>query len=320
MARVIEPDDIDFNRYMGETEPQMRVKPASSWIDEVVAQMALAEQGDPNPALPWPKTWGDFRFRRGEVTLWAGASQSGKSLLTGQVSTSLCSQGQKVCVASFEMKPHKTIDRMLRQCFPFNIPAPRDARLWGNWSDDRMWLYDQQGRVLLPRLVAVIRYCAEELGIGHFFIDNLAKCVASEKESDDQKEFIEVITTLAQDLNMHLHVVHHIRKGENEDDVPDKWSVKGTTALTDLVDNVLMFWANKRKRHEADEGITDRAAEPDAMLICEKQRNGPFNGKWKLWQHRQSLQYIEDGIIQPMNLLEWPHSTDFSAVKLAGAA
>lgn len=319
MARVIEQDDVDFARYMVESEPRQRVRPASTWIDEVVAAMQAAERGDPNPCLPWPKTHEDFRFRRGETTLWAGASQSGKSLVTGQVATSLCSQGERVCIASFEMKPHKTIDRVLRQCFPKGRPEPRHARIWGRWSDDRLWLYDQQGRVHLDRLQAVIRYCRAELQVGHFFIDNLAKCVARETEADDQKEFIEIVTALAQDLDMHIHVVHHIRKGESENDVPDKWSVKGTSALTDLVDNVLMFWANKRKRSEMEEGTTDRAGEPDAMLICEKQRNGPFNGKWKLWQHRQSLQYVEDALLEPINLLAWPHTSDFDSLRLAEA-
>lgn len=309
MAGVIRSDDVDFERYMEESEPRMRVKPAASWVDEVIEQMAAAEHGDPNPCLPWAKTAGDFRLRPGEVTLWAGASQSGKSLLTGQVSQSLGAQGERCMIASFEMKPVMTIDRMLRQTFPLarGGPGPQHARRWGLWSNNRLWLYDQRGSVKSRNLAAAIRYCAEELGITQVFVDNMAKCLAMETDYDEQKAFVSLLTGLAVDHGIHIHLVHHVKKGEKEDEVPEKWSVKGSSAITDLVDNVLLVWANKRKRRDMEEGKTERADEPDAMIICDKQRNGPFNGRWRLWQVPGSLQFVESALLQPVDLMAWPH-------------
>ena len=97
-------------------------------------------------------------------------------------------QGQRVCVASFEMKPRKTLERMSRQWsgqsqvrigdHPDIIEGYKDViRQFSGWTDSRLWLYDQQGTVKPETIIAVTRYCAKELGIQHMFIDSLMKCV-----------------------------------------------------------------------------------------------------------------------------------------------
>jgi len=51
-----------------------------------------------------------------------------------------------------------------------------------DWSDGKLWLYDQQGTVNSKMLIGVIRYCARELKIQHFVVDNLIKCVKSDED------------------------------------------------------------------------------------------------------------------------------------------
>ena len=304
MAELLTPDDIDFAQYERETDAHAMVKPAGLWIDELI-------DGIRNPrkavraVMPWHKTHGMVGFRPGEVTVWGGANGNGKSLVTGQIALSLIAQDHKVCIASFEMKPGKTLERMGRQFSGFN---PHDAAFAGSteareslvqvyedfrdWTTGRLWLYDQQGTVMVPQVVAVVRYCAKEKGITHFFVDSLMKCVSGEDDYNGQKRFVDELTAIARDYGIHIHLVHHIRKPADESHKPGKYDYKGTGAITDQVDNVISVWRNKPKEKKRDEGKPVEDKEPDALLICDKQRNGEWEGSIGLWFHKDSMQYI----------------------------
>ena len=203
MAEMIVFDDVDFALYERETDAAQKVKPASVWVQELIDRIKSPIK-QKRAVMPWRKTHTQVQFRPGEVTVWGGANGQGKSLVTGQVGLSLCAQGEKVCVASFEMKPLKTLERMARQWSAFNVSDPafhgnEDAirqflDLYGQfseWTDGKLWLYDQQGTVTARQVCAVARYCAVEKGITHFVVDSLMKCVASEDDYNGQKMFVD---------------------------------------------------------------------------------------------------------------------------------
>ena len=304
MAEMIFPDEIDFAQYERETDVQAKVKPASLWVQELMDRIRNPVR-QPRAVMPWRKTHAMVAFRPGEVTVWGGANGNGKSLVTGQVALSLIAQDHKVCIASFEMKPSKTLERMGRQFSGFNPEDPSFAgseeavesllkvyQEFKEWTDGRLWLYDQQGTVTVPQIVAVVRYCAKEKGITHFFIDSLMKCVAGEDDYNGQKRFVDELTAIARDHQIHIHLVHHIRKPADESHKPGKYDYKGTGAITDQVDNVISVWRNKPKEKKRDEGKPVEDKEPDALLICDKQRNGEWEGSIGLWFHRESMQYV----------------------------
>ena len=54
--------------------------------------------------LPWVKTHNMFRFREGELTIWAGVNGNGKSLVMGQTALWLM-RHTPVLIASMEMSP-----------------------------------------------------------------------------------------------------------------------------------------------------------------------------------------------------------------------
>ena len=142
-------------------------------------------------------------------------------------------------------------------------------------------------------MIGVARYCAKELGIQHLFVDSLMKCVQAEDDYNGQKQLVDELTSIARDYNMHVHLVHHIRKLENEAKKPDKSDVKGTGAITDQVDNVLLVWRNKAEAR--------KATDPDAALICCKQRNGEWEGGINLWFDKESQQYVGDSGDAPID-------------------
>lgn len=304
MAEIITEDEIDFERYEKETDHKQKVKPAALWVEELIARIK-SPVVLPRSVMPWRKTHQLVQFRPGEVTIWGGANGQGKSLVTGQVALSLCSQSEKVCIASFEMKPMKTLERMGRQWSGENPDHPAfrghdeaKARMidlyeqFRDWTTGKLWLYDQQGTVTASQVCAVVRYCAKEKGITHFFVDSLMKCVADEDDYNGQKRLVDELTAIARDYGIHIHLVHHIKKPANEDHKPTKYDYKGSGAITDQVDNVISVWRNKIKEKAREDGKQVSDGEPDALLICDKQRHGEWEGKIGLWFHKDSMQYL----------------------------
>jgi twinkle protein len=323
MANII-ADEIDFRIYMRETDTQTKVKKASDYIESIKLRLRT-KQENKFPKMPWFKTHDNFEFRKGEVTLWSGQNGHGKSLMTSQIALSLIGQGEKVCIASFEMKPATTLQRMARMWVGLNPFSPefQEERgismlddlydQFGGWTDDHLWLYDQVDTAEAEVVIGMVRYCAKELGITHVFIDNLAKCVKGEDDYNGQKSFVDNLTAIAKDYNIHIHLVHHLKKPANENAVPDKHDNKGSGAITDLVDNVMLVWRNKVKEDDvkAHGSFGQHLAEPDHYLLCRKQRNYEGSGEGeptvKLWFHRDAQQYISEPGESPMWFPNWPH-------------
>lgn len=305
---LLNSEEIDFEQYLKLTEAHMKVKDASVFIDELKEDLA-------NPVvvkkigMPWSKTINEFDFRSGEVTLYAGTNGSGKSLITGQIALGLIKQDQKVCIMSFEMKPKRTIERMLRQFSGVDLNNPflknklevnnQHLERLKKFSTGKLWLYDQQGTTNSSQVISVARYCAVELGITHIFVDSLMKCVRGEDDYNAQKSFVDELTALARDHSVHLHLIHHIRKLSSEEVKPNKNDIKGTGAIADQVDNVLLMFRNKAKERKIrNNEIVENT--PDAMLMCEKQRNGEVEDWYNLYYHKDSQQFIEDENGVPM--------------------
>jgi twinkle protein len=321
---ILSPDKIDFSAYLKETDVQAKVKNAFIYSEELKQKLRLKKSVNPI-VLPWDGQRDSFEFRKGEVTIWAGQNSSGKSLVTSQIALSLMGQEQKVAIASFEMKPVTTLQRMARMWIGMNPMSPEFQSDEGyeqiddlfdqfsTWTENKLWLYDQMGAVSQDLIIGMCRYCAKELGIGHIFIDNLATCVMGEDDMSGQKNFVSELITIARDYNVHIHLVHHLRKPSNEYAVPNKYDTKGSGAIVDLVDNVWMVWRNKEKEDEVKDigAASTKFNDSDQLLLCRKQRNyeGSGNGEptIKLWFHSDAQQYLESSRDEPMFFVNYPH-------------
>jgi twinkle protein len=307
--REFGPDDFDVDQYYEPSDVHLKVRVAKDYLAEIIDDV-INPKVEQVASMPWQKSVHSFNYRPGEVTLYAGSNGGGKSMITGQVALGLIKQKQRICIASFEMKPKRTLYRMMRQFAGEDISKPRYmdkdryiggiAQRFDDFCGDNLWLYDQQGTTSSMQVIAMARYCALELGVTHVFIDSLMKCVAGEDDYNAQKAFVDAITALARDHNIHVHLIHHIRKLANEEMMPNKNDIKGTGAIADQVDNVLLMWRNKKKEHDAQQGKMVDMKTPDAMLMCEKQRNGEAEEWYHLWYHKDSQQFVENPDSVPM--------------------
>lgn len=278
-------DDIDWNAYREEPESH-KVRSASEFLSETIAAFYPLHDAVVAPKPLWDKANGKVAFRAGEVSLWAGINGHGKSMMLSQVSLDLMIQREKVLVLSFEMKPVRQMQRMSRQAFAGDIPSKDFLERFHNWTNGRLWMYDHNGSIKWQQVMAVMRYAQEKFGITQFVIDSLMKCVKGDDDYNAQKDFVNELCGFSQSRQVHVHLVHHVRKGESEDKAPGKFDVKGAGAITDQVDNAFIVWRNKRAERE-------QKNDPTAMLKCDKQRNGEWEGMLGFWFHPESMQYLE---------------------------
>lgn len=320
MRDVMIPDDMDFTLWERETHAQRNVKSAGEWVDALIHKLRNPDR-TPKVFLPWEKTHGLFHFRPGEVTLWSGQNGHGKTGLVSQVQLSLMGQGQRVAEASFEMMPMVLMELMGRMYCGTNPYSPEyqdDSGVealvqlyseFRDWLTGRFWLYNQQGTADVSNVLGMARYCVKELDCQHIVIDNLAKCVADEDDHNGQKRFVDELCALARDNRCHIHLVHHTRKPANENHIPDKHDNKGSGAITDQVDNVMIVWRNKPKEDDvkAKGDRSSKATEPDAYLLCRKQRNGDEEPTIQLWFDKDSKQFLGSPGEAPMFFPNFPH-------------
>lgn len=296
MAGLI-TDSIDFAAYMRDTEASAKVRKASEFSDDLFAAFGPRDRRDRQAEMFSTKLRGCIEFRPGEVTAWAGFNGHRKSMFTGQLALDLCVQRRRVLMCSLEMAPRETLKRMARQCFAVAEPARASLERFMSWTDGRLWIFDHVGRLSPTYCMAVIRYFAEELEGTEIVIDSMMMVCASEEHLDEQKQFTTDIVRAAQEFGVHIHLITHCRKpasGE-EKNPPSKYDLRGSAAISDQAHNVITIWANKAKKSAIEAGATDDAtrAQPDALVTVEKQRNGAFEGRVKLWFDEASLRFMD---------------------------
>lgn len=285
-------DDIDFDAYREEPESH-KVRSAEDFLQDTINAFYLPKDAA-MPARPlWEKAKGEIEFRPGEVSLWVGTNGHGKSMMLSQVTLDLLIQDEKVLVLSFEMLPVRQMQRMSRQVYASDEPSISFLQTFHNWTNNRLWIYDHNGSIQWEKVIAVMRYAREKFGITQFVIDSLMKCVKGEDDYNAQKNFVNELCGFAQARQIHVHLVHHVRKGESEEKVPGKFDAKGAGAITDQVDNVFIVWRDKK----AERGDKNK---PTAMLKCDKQRNGEWEGMLGFWFDSSSMQYLERADAIPM--------------------
>lgn len=255
----------------------------------------------PGFTLPWLMKGKPVRFLRGEVTIISGRNGHGKSLVLNHVALAAMHQGDRVCIASFEMHPRKTLSRMIRQAHGKGNLEKAEIEAALSWLDGKLWIFDLLGTAKVDRLLEVFRYAYRRYGVQQFVIDSLLKCGIDSDDYRGQKAFLDLLNDFANETNAHVHLVAHSRKDENELAPPGKLDVKGSGDITDLASNVWSVWRNRIKEDDlakldAGEKVqlsrADIENKPDALLMCVKARDDRNEeGRIGLYLHKDSLQF-----------------------------
>jgi twinkle protein len=263
---------------------------------------------------PWSNVGDNLRFRPGETIVLAGINKHGKSQLVGHISLHAMKVGEKICVASMEFKPVKWLKRLTRQASGVMKPAPEYIKAIAEWYQDKLVIFDVVGTAKVDRMINAFEYARYRYGTTTFIIDNLQKCGVKLTDDDEVKDFIDRLGDFAKEHDCTVFIVHHMRKGADESN-QGKMGIKGSGAITDMVDTILIIWRDKKKelaRHRAnrDGEHFDDSASPDVYLYCEGQRNGESEPTLGLWFDKRSNQYLQSYRQKPYQYVDYSSLTN----------
>lgn len=243
----------------------------------------------------------DFEFRAGELTVLAGENGSGKSLILGQIGLHLLAAGASLYIASFEMAPVRTIERMLTQAV-----CSRDKRqieasdidMFFNEYASRLHICDLQRKVepdeLIRLLEAAVKYYRSDV----LFVDSLMMCVNDDLDKQETDYVMSRLVEFANVNKVHIVVVAHCRKRSDSNsksfnvfDAASKESIKGSSNITNIACNVFVLARDYSKVQKRAEGKDVDDSKPDFVLNLCKQRHGGYEGFIKLWRDNASLNF-----------------------------
>lgn len=226
--------------------------------------------------LPWEFP---FRVRMGELTVWTGIEKSGKSTLLGFVLVGLLEQGERALLASYEVKPVKSLKKLSRQAFggllydkrvldriqaqagrtPEGLSAEEQrvnytAECRGKaletfgWLSRNLWLYDHVGIGNWRELGDDIRWARRRYGITQYVIDNFMRLGIAKDDYAQQADAITFFTALAMELGIHIHVVVHQNKSEgHKGGAGGKRSVSGAFEIIANAHNIVEVQRDEKK-------------------------------------------------------------------------
>ena len=314
-------NDINLQEFLdkAQTEDPIELRNTGDFEEDIVNSMFSPLARDRDMMSPWAKMHENLQFRPQETSLWTGFNGSGKSQVLGHIGVDGMSQGYKFCIASLELTPVQLIKRMVMQMSGMSDPSEPYVRACMQWISKSCWIFRASGKAKSQQILDVFRYARSRYGVDHFILDSLMKTGVPNDDYQGQQLYVDDLVTFAQDHNCHLHLVAHSRKKENEQSAPTKMDVKGTSALTDLVDNVFSVWRDKTKEtaisnseftgEPVPEKIMNKA---DVKINCDKNRHGGWEGVINLWFDKDSLQYLEHSGARPKSYVEWTSDTDNS--------
>lgn len=264
--RVIIPGFKDANeaecsgKFCG--EDFMRVMDAAKTLDPVellnASELndALWAELNPSPELlgselPWGFDRMPWRARPGEVTIWTGWSGHGKSHVLNQVVLhDYATTGSRVLIASFEMPAAKTVSTLATMAIGRRPGKREEADSVTAWLGGGFWFYNVVGVKPWREFLPTFAYAVRRYGIKRIVIDSLLRAGIGEDDYDGQKDFVSALIEFAALHRVHIHLVAHSRKRDDETTPPGKLDIRGTAAITDLTNNGFTFWRNKEREME----------------------------------------------------------------------
>ena len=293
-AKPLDPDEL---------------KNAAEFKDRVIERYYPTDNRPLGFRLPWAALR-DFRMSWGETTILAGYSSHGKSTVAGHILLEACHQGVRSCLASLEFKSDKALMWSVRQACGAPNPDRELISRSMDWIGENLWMVDTHKVANLARILDVFRYAHRRYGVKFFVLDNFSKLDIPNDDFAAQGAAINKITEFAIEHDVHFLLLHHLRKDETDflSTNMSKLSLKGSSALGDMVDNIMLGWRNRKKEqwfqnpefNDLDEDEQNEIRRQlDTMLRIEKHRDGGDEPRLPLWFDSNSHLFVEKQGHQP---------------------
>ena len=297
-AAGISPDRMaDCIRKAKSMDPE-ELRHAADYTDAVLKLFWPDSSTPVGYDTPYTHLRGKLLFRPSELTLWTGATGSGKSQVLSDCMVHWISRGAKVCLASLEMAPAQSLKRMVKQAGGVDRPTEEYLLATMDFIGQGLWLYTRVGKAGVPELLEVFSYARMKYGCDTFVIDSLMRLGIPKDDYVGQEKAVFEMVDWAIRNEVHLHLVAHARKAGPAGGVPSSEDVGGASEIGSNAFNILGIWRNRKReddlRHSDPEVVAKAEAAAGVILNVSKQRNGDFEGKCSLWFDQGSYRYRSD--------------------------
>ena len=230
----------------------------------------------------WHTTQEGFWWRPGEVTIIGGYSHAGKTTFLNFVMSNLLADGRRTLVASLEMPCHKLMLRLIETFQGRATPEMIDG--FYKYAGESIAYVDHIGSINQDELFEMMLFSYRRYGCEHFIIDSLMRIQGLEENYPAQGEFVQRLQDFAKQTIGHVHLVAHLGKppiSPPKGFRPSMYAIKGSSLLTNNVDNIVLIQRNLEKTKE---GLSyeQKNAMHDVEVIVEKQRETVWLDHFKL--------------------------------------
>ncbi|CAD8143926.1 unnamed protein product [Paramecium octaurelia] len=193
-------------------------------------------------------------LRTGEFTILTGPTGSGKTTFLSQLSLDFCKEGITTLWGSFEIKTDRLAEHQLLQAYKTDLIKQKDLiDVAVQKFENEMPIYYMNfyGSTDLDQIIDTIEYAIYEYNVTHVCLDNLqfmmGTQVGGNRKFDFQDEIIEKFRRLTSNNDIHLTLVIHPRKVDENEDLTIA-SIFGSAKATQEADNVFIIQNRPRYR------------------------------------------------------------------------
>jgi len=191
-------------------------------------------------------------FALGQLSVWSGGNASSKSTYLNQLALESINQNYNVAIYSGELVAKRLLKWLLIQSAgKRNMSYNKEKEYWFvnsiakdkilKWLNQKIFIYDNNCGNKAKEIISSIKECVKRNNVKVVILDNLMSMNLSSYGDDKynvQSEFIQDLSALAKELNIHIHFVCHPRKSTT---FLRKTDISGSADLTNIADNVFIM-------------------------------------------------------------------------------
>ncbi|KAF3704177.1 Twinkle protein, mitochondrial [Channa argus] len=233
--------------------------------------------------------------RKGELTVFTGATGSGKTTFISEVALDLCMQGVNTLWGSFEINNVRLAKIMLTQFAMQRLEE--NLEQYDYWADNfeelPLYFMTFHGQQNIKTVLDTMQHAVYLYDINHVIIDNLQFMMGQENLSVDkfavQDHIIGAFRKFATNSSCHVTLIIHPRKEEDDRELQTA-SIFGSAKASQEADNVLILQEKKlvtcpgrrslqvtKNRFDGDVGIFPLDFNKSSLTF-----SAPVKGKHKL--------------------------------------
>lgn len=252
--------DQEMLKCIGEARPfdMPNIKSVESYREQLID--LHSDKINPSIRTGWEELDGLLGggLRPGELTIVTGETSSGKTTWTANLNFKLSKRGYPVLAASFEMKPLMVIRKMVQMeaQTPFRDISKNVLESTLSEIEGRsIWFIDHYGSMDLEKLKDSIYYARRRHGVEVAVIDHLHFFL--KYSADQERQAIDAairdMKTWAMELNIHILLIVHPKKLDDDNKVVRLNDLKGSSGLKQITDNVISIWRDMKAEQDSNE-------------------------------------------------------------------